>query len=97
MSSNQSLKRGAPEMHPENAPVKRVKLDKIYRLMSLYKKLGAEIKKIDDREISFSDDYDDIEESRVLQRHRKLSQKRVAIYEYLAKRGVLVDEKNRLL
>lgn len=96
------LKRSAVDSVSAALP-KRKKLDevtlqrKILRLMALYKELGAEIRKIDEREISFSDNYNEEEEMRIMKRHQILSKKRLAIYKYLARKGALVNEEEHQL
>uniref|UniRef100_A0A0N5AAH2 Death domain-containing protein n=1 Tax=Syphacia muris TaxID=451379 RepID=A0A0N5AAH2_9BILA len=95
------LKRKAEDNNA--SPSKRLKTDeivlekKIRRLMSLYKTLGAEIRKIEEREVSFSDDYDEEKEMAMLRRHWRLSKKRIEIYKYLARKGVLFSEDKKQL
>ncbi|KAL3998546.1 hypothetical protein ACH3XW_15490 [Acanthocheilonema viteae] len=68
------------------------KISKIDKLVKLYKQLREAITKLEKREVSFGEDYDEQFEETCNRRLVKLIQRRLQIHNYLVRKGIFVSD-----
>uniref|UniRef100_A0A0R3RYI9 BAG domain-containing protein n=1 Tax=Elaeophora elaphi TaxID=1147741 RepID=A0A0R3RYI9_9BILA len=68
------------------------KISKIDKLVKLYKQLREAITNLENREVSFGEDYDEQYEESCNKRLLKLIQRRLQIHNYLVRKGIFVSD-----
>ncbi|VDK79453.1 unnamed protein product [Litomosoides sigmodontis] len=81
-----------PSIRKMNRASLKRKITKIDKLVKLYKQLREAIKKLEKREVSFGEDYDEEFEEACNRRLLKLIQRRLQIHNYLIRKGIFVSD-----
>ncbi|KAK6106181.1 hypothetical protein QQG55_23215 [Brugia pahangi] len=81
-----------PSIKKTNKTTFNKDISKIDRLVKLYKQLRLAITKLEKREVSFGEDYDEQFEEACNRRLLKLTQKHLRIHKYLVRKGIFVND-----
>ncbi|VDO47586.1 unnamed protein product [Onchocerca flexuosa] len=83
---------GEPSIRKINKSALKKKISKIDKLVKLYKQLREAITKLENREVSFGEDYNEEYEEACNRRLLKLMQKRLQIHNYLVRKEIFVSD-----
>ncbi|EJW88582.1 hypothetical protein WUBG_00506 [Wuchereria bancrofti] len=81
-----------PSIKKTNKTTFNKDISKIDKLVKLYKQLRLAITKLEKREVSFGEDYDEQFEEACNRRLLKLTQKHLRIHKYLVRKGIFVND-----
>ncbi|EFO25524.2 hypothetical protein LOAG_02961 [Loa loa] len=87
-----SVKLSQPSSRKMNKAAFNKSISKTDKLVKLYKQLRVAITKLEKREISFGEDYDEQFEENCNRRLLKLTQKHLRIHKYLVRKGIFVND-----
>ncbi|CAG9533941.1 unnamed protein product [Cercopithifilaria johnstoni] len=90
--ATKSVRLSQPSVRKMNKAVLNRKISKIDKLVKLYKQLREAITKLENREVSFGQDYDEQFEEACNIRLLKLIQRRLQIHNYLVRKGIFVSD-----